>query len=126
MPDAQASLVATSPLSQKEGGCVSGLGSITKDRKPKIRVDQTEGRLGGSASSVSDFSSGHDLAVHEFKPRMGFCADGSEPGAWFRFCVSLSLPFPRLHSVSRSVSKINKSIKKKKEVKQKEMFSYLM
>ena len=34
---------------------------------------------------------GHDLAVREFKPRIGLWADGSEPGACFRFCVSLSL-----------------------------------
>ena len=34
---------------------------------------------------------GHDLAVREFEPRVGLWADGSEPGACFRFCVSLSL-----------------------------------
>ena len=32
----------------------------------------------------------HDLAVREFEPRVGLWSDGSEPGAWFRFCVSLS------------------------------------
>ena len=32
---------------------------------------------------------------HEFKPHIGFCANSTEPGACFRFCVSLSLcPFP--------------------------------
>ena len=35
--------------------------------------------------------SGHDLAVSEFESRVGVCADSSEPGACFRFCVSLSL-----------------------------------
>ena len=35
--------------------------------------------------------SGHDLAVCGFKPRIGLCADSSEPGACFGFCVSLSL-----------------------------------
>uniref|UniRef100_A0A8C8Y7M8 Kinesin family member 13A n=1 Tax=Panthera leo TaxID=9689 RepID=A0A8C8Y7M8_PANLE len=40
----------------------------------------TWGRLGG-----------HDLTVREFKLRVGLCADSSEPGACFRFCVSLSL-----------------------------------
>ena len=44
---------------------------------------------------------GHDLAVREFEPRVGLWADGSEPGACFRFCVSLSLcPSPRSCSVS--------------------------
>ena len=35
--------------------------------------------------------SGHDLAVHEFEPHVGLCADSLEPGACFGFCVSLSL-----------------------------------
>ena len=34
---------------------------------------------------------GRNLAVGEFEPRVGLWADGSEPGACFRFCVSLSL-----------------------------------
>ena len=38
-----------------------------------------------------DFGSGHDLMVCEFEPRVGLCADSSEPGACFGFCVSLSL-----------------------------------
>ena len=67
------------------------------------------GRLGGSVGWVSDFSSGHDLTVCEFEPRVGLCADSSEPGACFGFCVSLSLPaLPRSHSVSLALSKINK------------------
>ena len=49
------------------------------------------GRLGGSVGWAPDFSSGHDLTVREFKPRVGLCADSSEPGACFRFCVSPSL-----------------------------------
>ena len=39
----------------------------------------------------ADFGSGHDLAVCEFEPHIGLCADCSEPGTRFRFCVSLSL-----------------------------------
>ena len=35
--------------------------------------------------------SGHDLTAHEFEPHIGLCADSSEPGACFGFCVSLSL-----------------------------------
>ena len=50
--------------------------------------------------------SGHDLAVREFEPRVGLWADGSEPGACFRFCVSLSLcPSPLV--LCLSLSKIN-------------------
>ena len=49
------------------------------------------GPLGSSAGWASDFGSGHDLAVREFEPCVGLCADSSEPGACFGFCVSLSL-----------------------------------
>ena len=49
------------------------------------------GRLGGSVGEASNFGSGRDLKVREFQPRIGLCADGSEPGACFGFCVSLSL-----------------------------------
>ena len=54
---------------------------------------------------------GHDLAVREFEPCIGLWADGSEPGACFRFCVSLSLPLPR--SCSVSLCPKNKTLKKK-------------
>ena len=59
------------------------------------------GRLGGSVGWASDFSSDHDLAVCEFEPHVGLCADSSEPGACSRFCVPLSHSAPpRLCSVS--------------------------
>ena len=48
---------------------------------------------------------GHDLAVCEFKPRVRLWADGSEPGACFRFCVSLSLCPSPIHALSLSVPK---------------------
>ena len=51
---------------------------------------------------------GHDLAVREFEPRVGLWADGSEPGACFRFCVSPSLCPSPVHALSLSVPKINK------------------
>ena len=51
---------------------------------------------------------GHHLAVHEFEPRVRLWADGSEPGACFRFCVSLSLCPSPVHALSLSVPKINK------------------
>ena len=62
------------------------------------------GRLGGSVGWVSDFSSGHDLAVGGFEPRVGLCAGGSEPGACFTFCVSLSLCSSPSRTLSLSVS----------------------
>ena len=45
---------------------------------------------------------GHDLAVREFEPRVRLWADGSEPGACFRFCVSLSLCPSPVHALSLS------------------------
>ena len=56
--------------------------------------EKNQGRLGGSVGWVSDSGSGHDLTVREFKPCVGLCADSSEPGACFGFCVSLSLSAP--------------------------------
>ena len=53
--------------------------------------EYTQGLLGGSVCSASDFGSGHDLAVREFEPHVGLCADSSEPGACFGFILSLSL-----------------------------------
>ena len=75
-------------------------------------------RLGGSVSWASNFSSGHALTVHWVQPRIGLCADSLEPGACFRFCVSLSLCPSPIHALSVSVPKINKKkkLKKKKEV----------
>ena len=79
---------------------------------PEPRLDATRrlgrGAWGCSVGCASDFSSGHDLVVHEFEPRVGLCADSSEPGACFGFCVSLSLcPSPAL-ALSLSLSKISK------------------
>ena len=65
---------------------------------------------------------GHDLAVREFGPRVRLWADGSEPGACFRFCVSLSLCPSPVHALSLSVPKINK--KKKKIEKKKKTNQY--
>ena len=75
----------------------------------KINIKKKkEGNLGGSVGRASDFGSGHDLTVHEFEPRVGPCADSSEPGACFGFCVFLSLcPSPTC-AVSLSLSKTNK------------------
>ena len=73
------------------------------------------GHLGGSVSKVSDFSSGYDLTVCEFEPRIGLRADSSEPEAWFGFSASLSLcPFPA-HALSLSLS-LSKYIDIKKNI----------
>ena len=53
--------------------------------------EKERGTWGGSVGWVSDFSSGHDLTVRGFEPRVGLCADSSEPGTCLGFCVSLAL-----------------------------------
>ena len=57
--------------------------------------------VAGWLSQLSiDSGSGHDLTVCEFEPHIGLCADKSEAGACFRFCISLSLcPWPDRKSV---------------------------
>ena len=57
---------------------------------------------------ILDFRAGHDLTAREFKPHVGLCADSSEPGACFGFCVSLSLCSLPTRILSLSLSKINK------------------
>ena len=53
-------------------------------------------------SEASDFGSGHDVSVHEFEPRVGLCADGSEPGAALDpVSPSLSAPPPLALCLSR-------------------------
>ena len=51
-----------------------------------------------------DFSSGHDLTVHEFEPHMGLCADDTEP-AWHFVSLSLSLSLPFALSLSKQIKK---------------------
>ena len=60
------------------------------------------GRLGVSVGWAADFGSAHDLAVREFEPHIGLCADGSEPAACFTFC-SLPLSAPPLLILSLSL-----------------------
>ena len=62
-----------------------------------------QGSLGGSVSYASNFSSGRDSTEREFKPRVGLCADSSEPGASFGCCVSLSLGPSPAHALSLSL-----------------------
>ena len=80
-------------------------------------IKDKEGRMVGAPGWHSRLSvrlqPGHDLAVQEFEPRVRLWADGSEPGACFRFCVSLSLCPSPVHALSLSVPKINKNVEKK-------------
>ena len=59
--------------------------------------------------------------VHEFEPLVRLCADSLEPGACFRFWVSLSLWPSPTHALSLSVSKIN--IKKKFSIRMKYLYT---
>ena len=52
-----------------------------------------------------------------FEPHVRLCADSTEPGACFKFCVSLSFCPSPAHALSLSVSKINKNILKIKKNK---------
>ena len=71
--------------------------------------------LGGSVGWASDFGSGHDLTVRGFEPRVGLCADSSEPGSWFGFYVSPSLCPSHAHALSLSLSLNNTYMLKKKK-----------
>ena len=60
------------------------------------------------------FGSCHDLTVCEFDSHVGLCADKSESGAYFRFCVCLSaLPPTCTLSLSLKI-KYLKNMKEKK------------
>ena len=57
-------------------------------------------RQGGSVGGASDFGSGHDLTGCGFEPRVGLCADSSDPGVCFGFCVCSSLYPSHAHALS--------------------------
>ena len=84
--------------------CQVGEKPFCKDPNNDFRKSLEVGHLGGPVGQVSNFGSGHDLTVCEFEPRFGFCADSSEPGACFRFCVSPSLYTSPAHALCLSVS----------------------
>ena len=78
---------------------------------PRLPVAHTVAKVmfKKATKGAPDLGSGRDLTVRGFEPRVGLCADSSEPGARFGFWVSLPLsappsPLPRL-------SKINKRLK---------------
>ena len=59
--------------------------------------------LGGSVGGhqTLDFASGHDLTVHKIEPRIGLCADNTEP-AWdslSSFSASPLRPYARTLSL---------------------------
>ena len=64
--------------------------------------------------STLDFSSGHDLTVHESELCIQLCTGRAEP-AWDSFSLSLSLCPSPAHALSLLSLKINKHYKKKKE-----------
>ena len=80
--------------------------SVWYFRFPLFKIE-TKGHLGGSLLCLTlDFSSGHDLTVHEFEPCVRLCADSVEP-AWDSLSLSLSLSAPPLLILSLSL-KLNK------------------
>ena len=57
-------------------------------------VESFIGMSGWLSRFPSDLGSGHDLMDHGFETHMGLCADSSESGACFGFCVCVSLSAP--------------------------------
>ena len=78
-----------------------------------LAVREFEPRVGSGlmARSLEPVSASAQVTISqsEFKPHVGLCAHGPEPGACFGFCASLSLsapPPPLTLCVSLSLSKI--------------------
>ena len=76
-----------------------GLGQHSVPLK-KFRVPGAPGWL---SQLSADSSSGHDLLVCGFEPRVGLCGGSLEPGACLGFCVSLSLCPSPTHALSLSL-----------------------
>ena len=89
-------------------------GLVSKIYKELIQLNPPPKKNPPQIVQLKVGQTGHDLAVWEFEPRVRLWADGSEPGACFRFCVSLSLCPSPVHALSLSVPKINKKTLKKK------------
>ena len=71
-----------------------------------FKVKPLEGCLGGSVNEMSHFGSGHDLVVHEFKPRVVLRVQSLEPAS-DSVSPSLSAPPLLVLALSLSLSKIN-------------------
>ena len=78
-------------------------GAFLKTNACSLKTKRTGTGAPGGAPSVKHltlgFSSGHDLMVRGFKPRVGLCADSVEP-AW----DSLSPSFCTFPACARSLS----------------------
>ena len=87
---------------------------------PKVSPPRSEIRLYFRGTWVAqsvkgltlDFSSGHDLMVREFEPRVGLHTDGAEP-ACDSLSLLLSLPHPRSCSLTVKINKYTFKEKKK-------------
>ena len=74
--------------------------SVIKECKLKLQSDAALGGAQWVKRLALDLGSRHDLMVHEFKLRVGLCADSTEP-AWDSLSPSISLPLPSLYSLSK-------------------------
>ena len=81
---------------------------VSTEPEAGLETGNRDGAPGWRSRLSVRLQPGHNLAVREFEPRVRLWADGSEPGARFRFCVSLSLCPSPVHALSLSVPKINK------------------
>ena len=88
---------------------------LSEERKTKgteetqgIKSYGAMGRLCVSVGKASNFGSGLDLTVWEFKPHVGLCADSSEPGTCFGFCISPPLSALPMLMLCLSLSLNNK------------------
>ena len=81
------------PGNRLQEGLTFCLHAFVSSTGPFFQTAHTRGtRVAQSVTRPTlGFGSGHSLTVREFEPRVGLCADSSEPGACFGFCVSLSL-----------------------------------
>ena len=92
----------------KQGKGWEGLGERMKIMHVKHKNVQRS--LGGSVSWASDFSSGHDLPVCEFKPHIRCCADRAQPAS--DPLSPFLCPSPPPHTYTLFLSKRNKRLKK--------------
>ena len=68
-----------------------------------FKLGEVWGRLGGLPRCASDFGSGHDLIVREFKPRIGLSAVTTE-SSLDPLSLSLSAPTSHSHVLTLSLS----------------------
>ena len=80
-----------------------GLGSgVTAQERAHDTGGAGDGKAEGAPGWLSQL--GIQLQrVEEFEPRTALCADSSDPGACFGFCLSLSLPLPCSRCLSLSL-----------------------